>query len=212
MEVPARPQIFHIVHIDRLPSILEEGYLLSDEEVGRRQVAGTAIGMPRIKERRLVKRLLTKPELTVGQCVPFYFCPRSVMLHKIHMRDPQNLPYAGGQGPIIHLQAYLHEAIEWAEKYSLHWAFTAINAVSTAAEDWRSLDELHRINWDIVRARQWQGQRDKKQAEFLVEKRFPVSLIRSVGVRTPQIVAQVEEILKNASAQIPVSHKPNWYY
>ena len=212
MEVPARPQIFHIVHIDRLPSILEEGYLLSDGEAASRQVAGTAIGMPHIKERRRNKGLFTKPELKVGDCVPFYFCPRSVMLYKIHRRDPQNLPYAGGQDPIIHLQAYLREAIEWAEKYSLHWAFTAINAVSTAAEDWRSLDELHRINWDVVRAHQWQGQRDKKQAEFLVEKRFPVSLFRSVGVRTTQTLAQAEEILKNASAQIPVSHKPNWYY
>lgn len=143
--------------------------------------------------------------------MPFYFCPRSVMLYVIH-KNPQYLPYAGGQDPIIHLQAYLHEAIEWAEESSLHWAFTAINAASSAAEDWHSLDELHRINWDAVSLHQWRGQQDSKQAEFLVEKRFPVSLIRSVVVRTPQIVAQVEEILNNASAQIPVSHKPNWYY
>lgn len=185
---------------------------MSDREVISRQLAGTSIGMPHIKEKRLNKELLTKPELKVGDCVPFYFCPRSVMLYKIHMRDPQNLPYAGGQDPIIHLQAYLHEATEWAEGSNLHWAFTAINAVSIAAEDWRSLDELHRIDWDVVRARQWKGQRDKKQAEFLVEKRFPVSLFRSVGVRTTQTLERTEEILSNASKQIPVSCKPNWYY
>ena len=185
---------------------------MSDGEVTSRQLAGTAIGMPPVKERRRNKGLLTKPELKVADCVPFYFCPRSVMLYAIHMRDPLNLTYAGGQDPIIHLQAYLHEAIEWAEESSLHWAFTAINAASSAAEDWHSLDELHRINWDVVHALQWQDQRDSKQAEFLVEKRFPVSLFRGVGVRAPQTATQVEEILNNASVQIPVLCKPDWYY
>ena len=211
VDTPERPQIFHIVHIDRLPSILEEGYLLSDGEVSSRQLTGTAIGMPSVKERRLNKSLLTKPELKVADCVPFYFCPRSVMLYVIHKRSPL-LPYSGGQDLIIHLQAYLHEAIEWAEESSLHWAFTAINAASKIAEDWHSLNELHRINWEVVHARQWQDHRDSKQAEFLVEKRFPVSLFRGVGVRASQTATQAEEILNDSSERIPVLLKPNWYY
>lgn len=211
MDIPERPQIFHIVHIDRLPSILEDGCLFSDGEVVRRQAAGTAIGMPGVKEKRRNKGLLTKPELKVADCVPFYFCPRSVMLYVIHKRSPI-LPYSGGQELIIHLQAYLHEAIEWAEESGLHWAFTAINAASSAAEDWHSLDELHRINWEVVHASQWKAQRDSKQAEFLVEKRFPVSLFRSVGVRAPQTAAQVEKMLNDSSEQIPVLCKPDWYY
>ena len=211
MEVPARPQIFHIVHIDRLPSILEEGYLLSDREAASRQVAGTAIGMPHIKERRRNKGLFTKPELKVGDCVPFYFCPRSVMLYVIHKRNPL-LPYAGGQEPVIHFRSYLHEAVEWAEESDLHWAFTSINAADQAAEDWDSLDELSRINWEVVYAREWRSDRSAKQAEFLVEQRFPCSLFNCIGVHNQEIGDRVETLLSQLSYDMPVCLKPNWYY
>ena len=206
-----RPQIFHITHIDRLQSILEEGYLFSDVEVGRRQLSGTGIGLPHIKERRSAKQLLTKPKLTVGECVPFYFCPRSVMLFAIHKRNP-HLPYSQGQEPVIHFRGYLHEAAEWAEESDLHWAFTSINAADQVAEDWGSLDELNRINWEVVYAREWHGNRSEKQAEFLLEQRFPCSLFNCIGVHNQGIKDQVEMLLSKLSCDIPVCLKPNWYY
>ena len=49
MTMPLEPRIYHIVHIDRLPSILTEGGLLSDAEVRRQNIAGTGIGDPDIK-------------------------------------------------------------------------------------------------------------------------------------------------------------------
>jgi hypothetical protein len=74
-------KIYHIVHIDKLQSIINSGGLLSDSEVIREGLNGTNIGMNSIKQRRLTElRLDTYPDLFVGQCVPFYFCPRSVML------------------------------------------------------------------------------------------------------------------------------------
>lgn len=207
-----RPQIFHITHIDRLQSILEEGCLFSDREVGRRQLSGTKIGFPHIKRRRSAKQLLTKPELTVGECVPFYFCPRSVMLYVIHKRNLQDLPYSGGQEPVIHFRGYLQEAVEWAEESDLHWAFTSINAADQAAEDWDSLDELNRINWEIVYDHEWRGNRSAKQAEFLVEQRFPSSLFNCIGVHNQGIKDQAEMLLSELSYDMPVCLKPNWYY
>ena len=55
-----------------------------------------------------------RPGLNVGDCVPFYFCPRSVMLYLIHRANHPELDYRGGQGPIVHLEADLHEAANWA--------------------------------------------------------------------------------------------------
>jgi hypothetical protein len=62
--------------------------------------------MSSIKWRRLEELTLknSHPDLLVGECVPFYFCPRSVMFYLIHMRSHE-LPYKGGQGPIVHLEA-----------------------------------------------------------------------------------------------------------
>jgi hypothetical protein len=99
--VPAQPKIFHICHVDRLASIVAGG-LLSDAAVVQAAAPGTVIGMNHIKQRRLQElRLNSHPGLFVGQCVPFYFCPRSVMLFLIH-RQNADLAYKGGQGPIIH--------------------------------------------------------------------------------------------------------------
>ena len=51
----ATPKIYHIVHLDRLPSIIADGSLWCDAEIARRTEAnadsGTTIGMNNIKQR-----------------------------------------------------------------------------------------------------------------------------------------------------------------
>ena len=88
MAPPANPKIYHIVHVDRLPSIISDGFLWCDAEIVERLPAnprlGTMIGVHGVKQRRLNDLMLTSySELYVGQCVPFYLCPRSVMLYVI---------------------------------------------------------------------------------------------------------------------------------
>ena len=95
--VPTEPKIYHIVHVDRLASIVSDGYLWSDAEARRSGVGGTTIGMDHIKERRLNRLVLTShPHLHVGNCVALYFCPRSVMLYSIYIRSSE-LQYQGGK-------------------------------------------------------------------------------------------------------------------
>lgn len=116
MTVPAIMKLYHIVHVDRLPSIIADGYLWCDAEIVRRAPPGTTIGMSRIKERRLNELTLTShPNLHVGDCVPFYFCPRSVMLYLLHQANHVDLEYRGGQGPIVHLEADLRVSVAWAK-------------------------------------------------------------------------------------------------
>ena len=94
--------------VDRLPSIIAEGGLLCDAAIAERGPVGTTIGMTDIKQRRLSElRLNSHRELYVGACVPFYFCPRSVMLYVISQANLRQLSYRGGQDPIVHLEADL---------------------------------------------------------------------------------------------------------
>lgn len=75
MPVPAQPKIYHICHVDRLPSIIASAGLLSDAALQAQALPGTVIGMSHIKQRRLQElRLQSHPALHVGDCVPFYFC------------------------------------------------------------------------------------------------------------------------------------------
>ena len=48
------PKVYHILHVDRLASVIADGVLWSDAEMMNRQNrnTGTTIGMNKIKQRR----------------------------------------------------------------------------------------------------------------------------------------------------------------
>ncbi|KQW76451.1 DUF4433 domain-containing protein [Methylibium sp. Root1272] len=211
MPVPARPKIYHICHVDRLASIVAGG-LLSDAEVQRQAPPGTVIGMNNIKQRRLTELTLdSHPGLYVGQCAPFYFCPRSVMLFLIHKRNPE-LTYKGGQEPIVHLEADLYDAVAWAQANGRRWAFTLSNAGSYYFEDRADLAQLDQIDWTAVATTQWPAVKERKQSEFLVEQSFPWHLIERIGVYSGAINAQVAHALPVGGHRPPVAVLPAWYY
>ncbi len=212
MAVPAQPKIFHICHVDRLASIVAAGGLLSDAAVVQAAAPGTVIGMNHIKQRRLQElRLNSHPGLFVGKCVPFYFCPRSVMLFLIH-RQNADLAYKGGQGPIIHLEADLHATVAWANAQPRRWAFTLSNAGSRYFEDRADLARLGDVDWDAVAARNWSACREAKQAEFLLEHSFPWHLVERIGVLSQPIATQVAQTLPVGGHRPPVHILPAWYY
>lgn len=212
MPVPPSPKIYHIVHVDRLRSIVDAGGLVSDAAVVRDGIAGTTIGMDHIKARRRAKALVSHPGLHVGDCVPFYFCPRSVMLFLIHKANDDDLAYRGGQAPIVHLEADLRETVAWAEGAGLRWAFTLSNAGSFYFEDRSDLAHLDQVDWNAVQARMWAACRERKQAEFLVEERFPWELVRRIGVRTVQVASEVQRLCSGTEPRLRVEHLPGWYY
>ena len=116
--------MYRITHVDNLPGIVAAGGLLSDATILEQGGPAAAIGMSTIKRRR-IERLEVKcyPGTKVGDYVPFYFCPGSIMLYVIHQANHVELMYRGGQQPIVHLVADLHEVVEWATDAEHRWAF-----------------------------------------------------------------------------------------
>jgi hypothetical protein len=214
MPVPANPKIYHIVHVDKLAPITADGFLFSDAELAQRPANGTVIGMNNIKARRMHELTLTsRPGLYVGQCVPFYFCPRSVMLYLIHRQNAE-LAYKGGQGLIVHLVADLQAAVAWAVANSRRWAFTLSNAGSYYFEDRADLGQLNEINWNAVAATQWSGSptKEQKQAEFLTEHCFPWELIEEIGVSNQATGNAATLAIAGAHHRPPIYIRPAWYY
>lgn len=211
MTVPANPKIYHIVHVDNLPSIVADGYIWSDTVMQQRNPA-TVIGMGSIKQRRLTLPLTSRPGLNVGACTPFYFCSRSVMLYVIHCANHAQLDYTGGQQPIVHLEADLNAVVQWAEANDRRWAFTLSNAASSYFEDRCDLAHLGEINWQGIRARYWQPVREEKQAEFLIEQAFPWHLVERIGVYSQAQVQPVNNALANTAHRPTIEIKRDWYY
>lgn len=210
--IPANPKIYHIVHVDRLASIVNQGCLWSDALMQAKQLPGTTIGMNTIKTRRLTKTLSSYPDLNVGDCVPFYFCPRSVMLYIFNKNNHPQITYRGGQDPIIHIVADLNQTIGWANQYRKRWVFTDSNASSSYFNDFNNLSQLNQVHWSSVRAGNWENCREEKQAEFLLEEQFPWSLVEAIGVYSQVEVKQVNTALASATYPPPVTVQRNWYY
>jgi hypothetical protein len=211
--VPLQPKIYHIAHVDRLESIVADRYFWCDSEIMRRVPSGTTIGMNSIKLRRLNElQLNSHPGLYVGNYVPFYFCPRSVMLYLIHQANHPELSYRGGQHPILHFEADLHETVAWARNEAKRWAFTLSNAGSYFFEDRCDLAYLNEIDWNAIQARDWQKCKEGKQAEFLLEQKFPWHLIERIGVSNRTIYQQVIHALPNNGHRPAVEVCADWYY
>jgi hypothetical protein len=207
-------KIYHILHIDRLRSVINSDGLLSDALM-QGEDNGTVIGMSHIKSRRLNELMLRSHQgLYVGRCVPFYFCPRSVMLYFIFCRNHSDLTYTEGQDPVIHLESRLSRAIRWADRNNLRWAFTFSNAGSRSFDDAADIRRLTEIDWDAVNAKYWQDPyvKEKKQAEFLVEDRFHWRLIERIGVNTKEVRERALDILEKAKHQPDVEILQRWYY
>jgi hypothetical protein len=210
MPVPAQPLS---CHVDRLASIIADGFLWSDAAMVQRQGVGTTIGMSNIKARRLNELSLScHPGLHVGHCTPFYFCSRSVMLYLIYRRN-EELAYKGGQEPIVHLEADLYATIAWAQQNNRRWAFTLSNAGAYYFEDIADVTRLGEVNWDAVQARQWAGTaKEGKQAEFLIEQSFPWHLVERIGVFSQGYVQHVSQAMQGAAHRPRIEIKREWYY
>jgi len=174
---------------------------------------GTVIGMSNIKARRLNELQLTShPGLYVGQCVPFYLCPRSIMLYMMHCGNDPDLTYRGGQQPILHLEADLHATVQWANQNDQRWAFTLSNAGARYFEDRNDLGKLGEIDWEAVQARQWRQKKDGKQAEFLIENPFPWHLIERIGAFSNVWAQQAQTAIRGLRHKPGVEILREWYY
>ena len=58
---------------------------------------------------------------------------------------------------------------------------------------------MNEIDWDAVQAVDWRRCKEGKQAEFLIEQRFPWELALRVGVQSQQVRDRIGEVLEGAA-------------
>jgi len=171
--------------------------------------------MATIKQRRLTEIPVScHPDTMVGDYVPFYFCPRSVMLYMLYQGNHPELTFHGGQSPIVHLEADLHQVIAWAKQNSRRWAFTLSNAGARYVEFRADIAQIEDLNWDAIIAMDWRAPmvKEGKQAEFLVFSSFPWQLVERIGVLHDATWRMTITALQQAAHRPRVEIIPAWYY
>ena len=200
--------IYHITHADNLAGIVREGCLWSDAQRIARGFASMNIGYSHIKARRMRRLVTVSAGGTLGDYVPFNFCPRSVMLYVV---SQGHADYTGGQRPIVHLVS----SIDAIQATGRPWFFTDRHADLSYARQFDSLAALDEVDWAVMPLRQWGGDqevKEKRQAEFLVHDWCPWSAIEIIGVMDREIAAQVEAAVAGAAHRPRVEVHRDWYY
>lgn len=213
--MPGNPKIYHITHLRNLASIVERDALLADRLIVQRGGPAASVGMSKIKARRLAAlEVKCHPGDKVGDYVPFYFCPRSIMLYTLHRQNHPELTYRGGQEPMVHLEADLSSVIAWAERSGRRWAFSTSNAAAYYARFFSDASALDRIDWDAVQNTDFRSPavKEAKQAELLLHEAFPWELIDGIGVYSAGVRAQVYAAIAGAATKPSVAVEKSWYY
>lgn len=145
---------------------------------------------------------------TLGNYVPFNFCPRSVMLYVVAQGHGN---YREGQQPIVHLVSSIKTILALGRP----WLFTDRHADLGYASQYDTVHKLGEVDWTVMPLRQWGGDtevREKRQAEFLVHDWCPWEAVEIIGVIDQSIAARMEAAIAGALYTPRVEVHRDWYY
>lgn len=204
-------KIYHITHINNLPSILEAKGLQANSQLQANQYTDIAHG--NIQDRRARIQVPCAAKGTLHDYVPFYFAPRSPMLYTINRGNVEG--YQGGQSPILHLVVDMDRLIE----FDFSFAFTDGHAVMAYSKFYEDLEALaHVIDWELMRLDYWfdteeyPDRKRRRQAEFLVHRYCPWDFVTQIGVINSDIRNQVCALLQQYNDSTPINIYRDWYY
>jgi hypothetical protein len=213
--IPNSPKIYHITHVSNLLNIAASMELVSDANRIANGLLCSLVGMATIKQRRLKEiEVSCHTGTMVGQYVPFYFCPRSIMLYILHMGNHPDISYKGGQQSIVHLQADFNTVIRWADSNAVPWAFSNGNAGALLTTFYNHPSQLNEIDWTSVESTDFRDAKIKegKQAEFLMFDVFPWMLIEKIGTIDRTLAKNIQSSLCGVGHQPTIAVKPDWYF
>lgn len=201
-------RVYHITDVTNLAAIIATTGLLSDARM--QGVPATVIGHGHIKERRLTSAQVTCAEgqAFVGEFVPFYYSPRSVMLYTVNTGAPGRP--AGCQKTIVHLVTDSDALIALGRE----WAISDGNAGAAHTSFYNNVGAFDQLDWPSIEATYWQGKQHQKCAEFLVKDFVPWSAIKGVGCYDEEVAEEVRRVVEaGADPHRPlIAVKREWYY
>ena len=197
---------FRITHIDNVPHIMQYG--LTTHASHQRNSNYVSIGDIQVID---IRKGYHFKGISLSECIPFYFGPRSPMLYVIQ-HGYNGVPKQSPE-KIIYCVLRLDDIIE----SDLECFFTNGHALSALTDYFEkdSLKDIDKIiNYDDVYARYWNSDLDldlkrRKEAELLIKSDIPVKYIRGYVVYNDKAKAF---LLRHGIAEEMIKVSPNYYF
>jgi hypothetical protein len=191
--------ICHMTSLHNLATIVKNSELLCKNELIHKGFVFDDIANPDVQDKRA--KVSINSSDTLHDYVPFYFWGTTPMLLVNKTR----------QETII----FLVSDTDTIAKTGIDFMFTDRHAVIKYANFYSNLDDLNKLNWQIITKKYWgdsDDNREKKQAEFLIYKKLSFNQIYGIGVANDDAKDNVLSILKNSQHQPTVKIKKEWYF
>ncbi len=209
--LPVPTPIYRMVHIYNLPTLLARGALHAPNHVPPDGLPWTAIHATQTQADRGQKAVSCGPRGVILDYVGFYFGPRSPMLYRI--QTGRNVVQVDRSNIV-----YLVSTAQAVATTGLGFVFYDRHSLARVATCYDSLTRLDEVDFQTCYATQWNttpqfpDRQEKKQAEFLVHRAMPWTLVHRVGVANAAAMARVNAILAGSVHRPGVSVESSWYY
>ena len=214
MAVPIPTPIFRFIHVDNLHIYLRRAGMHAPNSWPDDGLVWKTNHDERMQEKRRRERVPCGPGGTLHDYVGFYFGYLSPMM--LRLKTGRVEGYDEGQEPLI----YLVSTCQAIEESGADFVFYDGHALATFSDPSDDLRHLDRLEWDVVYLRYWYSTVDdmdreqRKQAEFLVWRFCPWSVVQEIVVIDQTRKAQVEQILAKYPVELNrvVTVRRSWYY
>lgn len=204
---------YRITHIQNLPKILEAGILCCKNHP-QADPDFISIGNPEIINVRDTTAVKIEDYGNIGDYLPFYFTPRSMMLYNIVTGCKEPVVPKVDRQDILVIRCLINQLAK-----SKKFFFTDGQANATALTGhYNDLQHLNKIDWEIIQKSNFNksdGKIDRSrryQAEFLVHNQVPIEFIESFNVYNNKARIFVSNELNRLEIPIPIQIQEDYFF
>jgi hypothetical protein len=207
---PEKALIFRICHIKNLPWILDNG--LHARNGAAFDPKFFNIGNPDLIDKRATRKVEVGPRGTLSDYVPFYFTPYSIMLFNIKT-GYGGIKQVANDDIVIFVSSLLK-----FDEAGVRFVFTNQHAYPRMAEYFTEIEDLHRIDWELLQSRNFKhdpddpGKKERYQAEALAWKNVPLSALSGIAAHSEKVQSEIDAMLAARSVDLKTVVRPTWYF
>jgi ssDNA thymidine ADP-ribosyltransferase, DarT len=208
---PKRKYCYRLTHINNLNLLLQNGLVYQYHPKASSDYID--IGNAQIIDVRSTTPVKIDNYGMIGDYVPFYFTPKSIMLYNIITGYRHPLVPKRNQDELLLIRCLIADLAKLPQ-----WFFTDGQGNNSLSHHYNDLARLDEIDWESIQNSHFSKTDNdtdrprRYQAEFLVHEQVKVQAIESLQVYSQQAANQVIDVLKQNSINLAVEIQPKYFF